>query len=250
NSWNAEAGVKQFYKFGNLSGFADIAGFRQEYENFVEFNAGQWGTSADPAENLGFKFLNTGRARVTGCDFSFAGQWKKSEDSGIDFYGGYTFSLPVTLEPDYYYYSDTTVRAYFGKVDTLIVPLSYRRTASDTTGHILKYRIQHLAKLDIEVKRKKLIGGISARYYSYMRNIDKFFYSMDELDLFDTGIASYREINNDGTFMFDCRIGYAFKENIRLSLVVNNMFNKEFSLRPLTVESPRTIALQFILKTG
>ena len=40
SGYNVELGFKQGYKFGNLQGFADIAGFYTEYKDMIEFRIG------------------------------------------------------------------------------------------------------------------------------------------------------------------------------------------------------------------
>ena len=38
--YNAELGFKQGYKFGNLKGFVDVAGFYTRYKDMIEFRFG------------------------------------------------------------------------------------------------------------------------------------------------------------------------------------------------------------------
>ena len=40
---NIEAGLKQGLKVGGFQGFVDVAGFYQQYEDFIEFTFGRWG---------------------------------------------------------------------------------------------------------------------------------------------------------------------------------------------------------------
>ncbi len=75
-SWNAEVGIKQGFKINKFYGYLDVAVFRQEYDNAIEFSFGQWGTSGDFVSDIGFKSLNTGKARVSGLDISLLGQWQ------------------------------------------------------------------------------------------------------------------------------------------------------------------------------
>lgn len=240
SSWNAEAGIKQLFKVKGFAGFLDIAGFWQEYQNFVEFNAGLWGETI--MDGFGFKFLNTGRARVTGIDISLAGQGKITENLELGIIAGYTFSKPVSLEPDSVYYTNQVSQWYS-------FDYSYKSTSSDTTQNILKYRIQNLAKLDIELKRKRFGVGVSARYYSFMRNIDNIFYDLDSPDYgFNTGVSMYREIYDHGNTIVDARVSYDLSR-FKFSLLFNNLMNSEFSLRPITIEPPRTIMFQFVYKT-
>ena len=80
------------------------------------------------------------------------------------------------------------------------------------------------------------------RYYSFMENIDKTFYDLDQTVL-PTGIERYREEHDNGSIVFDARIGYQFK-HFSIALISNNIANLEYSLRPLKVEAPRTVIVQ------
>jgi outer membrane receptor protein involved in Fe transport len=81
-----------------------------------------------------------------------------------------------------------------------------------------------------------------------MKNIDKTFYDLDEPYLLPTGIKRYRKEHDSGTHIFDTRIAYQTTKSLRVALVVANLFNKEYSLRPLKIESPRSIVIQLALK--
>ena len=41
NSWNAEVGIMQPFMAGSFRGMVDIAGYNQEFKNFIEFCVGQ-----------------------------------------------------------------------------------------------------------------------------------------------------------------------------------------------------------------
>lgn len=237
-SWNAEVGLKQLFKISKFEGFIDICGFRQEYKNYVEFNAGLWGTNTDFTKNLGYKFLNTADARVLGIDCSIMGEAKFSKDFSMGLLCGYTYSKPVCLEPNEVYYKDPHQSMVF----------DYAHTSSDTTGYILKYRFEQLAKFDIEFNYKKVTLGGSAKYYGYMRNIDKFFYNFDRPGYFQTGIKQYRQEHNKGTLVYDARISYDTKKHFKFAFIINNLLNTEYSLRPISVEAPRVTSLQIVYK--
>ena len=239
NSWNAEIGIKQLFKIGKFMGFLDVCGFWQEYQNYIEFNAGYWGTDADIKKNLGYKFLNTADARVTGIDISLIGECKVSDDFSFGLFGGYTYTHPISLDPN---------KVYYVNPNSLNTVFSYTSTSSDTIGNILKYRFEHLGKLDIEVKYKSFALGFGAKYYSFMKNIDKFFYDTDRPGFFQTGIKDYRKVNNNGSFVFDARISYNLSSHFKFALLINNFFNSQYSLRPISIESPRVTSIQLIYK--
>jgi iron complex outermembrane receptor protein len=239
NSWNTEIGIKQLFKIGKFMGFIDVCGFWQEYQNYIEFNAGYWGTDSDIKKNLGYKFLNTADARVTGLDISLIGECNISDNFSFGLFGGYTYTHPISLEPDKVYYVNPN------SVNTVF---SYSSTSSDTTAQILKYRFEHLAKIDLEAKFKSFALGLGAKYYGYMRNIDKFFYDTDRPGFFKTGIKQYRKENNSGSFVFDIRISYKLNGHFKFALLINNLLNSQYSLRPISIESPRVTSIQLIYK--
>lgn len=236
-SWNAEIGLKQGFKIGNFLGYLDAAYFVQSFEDNIEFNFGLFGPiQIDNLFGLGFSSLNIGRTRVEGLDVSLAGQGKIGK-TNISILAGYTYTLPKALEPNI----ELPVELE-GK------PLTYSKSSSDSTGNILKYRFQHLAKADIELTRGKWMLGFSYRYNSFMQNIDRIFEDLDEylgiLQQPTPGLKAYRQENNHGISVVDARIGYQLTNQIKASFVVNNLFNEEYTLRPMSIEPPRTTAVQ------
>lgn len=240
SSLSYELGFKQLFKVGKFAGMFDIAGFYENYDNYVEFNFGIYGHS-EPKNNNGFKFFNTGPARIYGIDVSAAGEGTLVKNLNMAVMVGYTYSVPEALDPNYIFYVDPYNAAQ---------SKTYLNTSSDTNGHILKYRVQSLLKADIQFTWKRFSTGVGGRYYGFMKNIDQFFY--DALGgkipgLIDTGIEKYRIVHNKGTFIVDYRISYALK-SFNFSVIVNNLLNTEFSLRPATIEAPRMTQLQVIYK--
>lgn len=238
-SWNTEIGLKQGFKINNFTGFIDVAAFWQEYQNTIEFTFGAWDKFldiyGDPTYSTGFKYLNTGNTRVRGLEVSLPGEGKISNDLKIDITGGYTYILPQALEPNKVFITDSTQRK-----------LSFNSGSTDTTNHILKYRFQHIAKIDLQLTYKSFSIGGDWRYYSFLQNIDQTFYEFE--NLMHSGLEKYRKKNNKGTHLFDARIGYNVTEKFKIAFVVNNLMNLSYSLRPLKIESPRTFALQLSLK--
>jgi iron complex outermembrane receptor protein len=232
-----EVGFKQLFRLGKFNGIVDIAGFYQHYENYVEFNFGYWGMNMQNAEkNAGFKFFNTGPARIYGIDFSAMGEGMIARNLNLSVMLGYTYSVPEALDPNYIFY----IYPYENFHDTL----TYLNTSSDTTGHILKYRVQSILKADFQLTWKKISTGFAGRYYGFMKNIDLFFY--ENLNS-TTGVNDYREKHNTGNFVLDYRVSIAVR-NFNFSLIINNFLNTEYSLRPVTIEAPRMSQFQVIYK--
>lgn len=238
-----EIGFKQGFKIKKFVGYFDMAGFHQEFYNTIEYLFGLWDQNVAPA---GFKFLNTGDTRVRGVDISLMGKADIKEDITLTILGGYTYVEPVSLTPDKIYAVDSAP----GGPQSL----SYNNTSMDSANMILKYRFRHSAKIDVDLKIKKWSGGFSVRYYGAMENIDKAFSTLEDLTRFLPQLADlyyldyWAKHKEKAVVLLDARIGYEIKKGNRLAIVVNNVFNKTYSLRPMKIESPRTVAVQYVWK--
>lgn len=243
-SYNAEIGVKQGFKIGGFKGFIDLAAFYQEYENFIEFTFGQWEAQISPENlfGLGFRSLNTGRAKITGFELSLIGEGNIGPLK-VQTLCGYTFTNPVSLTPDYVY--GTAASESFDFPDN-----TYLSTSSDNSNNILKYRLQHLVRADVEFTYNKWSLGVSGRYNSRMQNIDKIFLDLDSPEFpinVDTGINRWRDEKTTGDYVFDWRLGHQFNEKHKLAIIMNNALNREYAIRPLAIERPRTTSIQYTL---
>ncbi len=238
--WAGEIGIKQGVKISNWKGFFDIAGFINQYDNMMEFQAGVYnppGTLVSLNPNnpyfilkwFGFRSENAEKARISGIETSFTGEGKIKEVT-IQTLIGYTYMNPISLNSD----------------------KDYLKTFSDTTGYILKYRFKHMAKADVQVEYKGISCGFSIRYNSFMKNIDKVF----EEGLLNSqttgqilpGLKQYRIDNNGPSTVFDARVGYTYKEKYKVALIMNNVFNVEFTTRPGDIQAPRLTMVQLSYK--
>ncbi|HIP32722.1 MAG TPA: TonB-dependent receptor [Crocinitomicaceae bacterium] len=240
SSWNAEVGIKQGLKFGKLYGYLDIAGFWQEYQNTIEYLFGFWGNPiVDPTSIFGFKFVNTGNTRVVGLDISFSGKAKIGKKIDLTFMSGYNYIVPTTLNPDYVYAVDEIGREY-----------SYNSTSLDSTSKILKYRFLHNVKSDIEFTFfKKISIGFSTKYFSKILNMDgvieEFENSTTGPFIQDIRYMDYYQSHRFGNWIFDARISWNISKIHKIALISANITNRIYSLRPLKIEQPRTIMLQY-----
>ena len=248
SSWNAEVGLKQGLKFGKLYGYFDIAAFWQEYENTIEYLFGVWGDdqTLGPSSLFGFKFLNTGESRVLGIDVSFSGKAELSKNVGLTFMTGYNYIVPKTLSANDVYATDIFGNEY-----------SYNSTSLDSTSNLLKYRFLHNVKGDVELKiYKKISLGISVKYFSKIKNMDIAIRDFEELttnEIFGTSIQDVRYMDyynshRFGNWIFDARISWDINKLHKIALISANVTNRSYTLRPLKIEQPRTIMLQYTFK--
>ncbi|NRA48833.1 MAG: TonB-dependent receptor, partial [Phaeodactylibacter sp.] len=215
--WTAELGIKQGFRVSNFEGFLDFAVFRSRYFDMMEFNI------------VGFSFqaINIGDTQIDGFEVTAAGR-------------GEIFGLPVSLLAGYTY-----VDPRFESFDTTRAQTGADRTQgqinannSSSTDNILKYRSQHLFKLDLQADYKKASLGIETFYNSRIEAIDAAFL------LIFNGLRNFREENDGGFTVVNLRGSYQITPSMKLSLLLNNMFNELYSPRPGIMEAPRNLTMR------
>ncbi len=252
--WSGEIGLKQLFKVGHWKGMLDVAGFIMHYNDMIEFTFGQWDlpSSPDPLENffgIGFKCVNIGETRISGAEISLVGDGKIGPVD-VSILGSYTRANPIILNPDSTYYEYVNALGETAEIN-------YNNSSYDTTGHILKYRHEHLLKFDINLEYKSIMTGLSVRYNSLMKNMDAVFGSGlfneyggadDNPTIISLGILESRERMLDGDWIFDWRIGGHINENISLSFIIDNLLNREYQNRPADLGPPRTYTIKLSAK--
>jgi outer membrane receptor protein involved in Fe transport len=206
-------------------------------------------------DKAGFKSQNVGKARINGIDASISGTGKMGPIN-VSTLIGFTYTNPIYLN-------------YDPKVDTLGIE----------GLKVLKYRNQQLFKADIQLDYKKLSIGWSTRFYSYMENVDRRFeqsilheyndipngVNWDEIPstYIIPGLKEYRASHKNTTYVtigdyeiakwsgdwiHDARISYQVSKAVKASVIVNNILNAEYSLRPGDVRPPRMFLFQLMIR--
>lgn len=226
---NTEIGIKQGYKIGGFKGFADVSVFQMTLTDMMEFSFGNW--DPNTGLGLGFKSINAGVGKVSGFEFETMGEGKLG-NTHWQLLGGYTYTRPSVVNPDYIYARDS---AGF--------QLNFINTRNDT-NNLMKYRFQHLVRADIQCGWKNLEFGLSYRYNSRMTNIDGAF-TKGILSFFITGIQ--RSMDRLGSaHIFDARVAYKFSDRWKLNAQATNLLNREFVGRPCDLRPPRSFQLQAV----
>jgi outer membrane receptor protein involved in Fe transport len=99
--------------------------------------------------------------------------------------------------------------------------------------------------MDVHVTAPRWFAGFSARYQSQLDNFDQAFLQFEEYGFVQWGVGDWLAEHPRQPWVFDLRVGVPLAEAHRISLVVNNVFNAEYSLRPLVMESPRLTQLMY-----
>ena len=248
--WSAEIGIKQGFKIKNFQGYLDLSGFLTQYTDMMEFMFGFYnldGADITDAElaavvqangfgvlanYLGARSNNIQNANIPGFEASIVGQGDIG-DFTISTLAGYTYINPTAIDPD----------------------SAYLATFSDPDSETLKYRNKHMAKIDFQVDYKKVAFGASIRYTSFMANVDKAFTEALPGVVIDgapveilPGYGPYRDARRTGDIVCDARLSFGVTKSSRLSLLMTNVFNREYSNRPANVLPPRTVICQYALK--
>lgn len=239
--WNAELGLKKTFRNNQWKGYADLAIFAMEYNNMVEFAFNMYNVNG--ADQLGFKTVNTAKARIAGLELS--GQLEgKVGNVGLRFFGGYTYSFPgdLTTNPaqsDWGTYLGNAVRGMTSRPDS-------------TLGtSILRYRTLHNVRLDVEAGYRGFTFGVAANYNSATVRVDDLFMKRGTygplLDLvgIPLGLDKYLADHADGDWIFDFRLGYAVSPKGQLTFNVQNATNREWAMRPGRMNPTRLFSVKY-----
>lgn len=209
--WSAEVGIKQGFSMSGFNGYLDVAAFRTEYQDMMEFNL----------ILLSFQSVNIGDTEIKGLDITLGGNGSLF-GLQTSVLGGYTYIDPKFVEFD----PSPSIpgKATQGQINA---------NNSSLKENVLKYRSRHNFKIDLESKWKRISVGVASFYNSHVEAIDAAF------QLIIKGITPYREANNNGYNIYNFRTGYSFNEHFKLSLILNNAFNKEVLIRPGLLDAPR-----------
>lgn len=220
SGWTAELGFKQGLKLGKWKGMFDVAGFIQEYENMIEFafDSLQIVDLFAGDISLGFTGTNVDQSRITGIETSIMGQGKIGPVK-TSILAGYTFLNPINLGVD----------------------------ISDSTyiegDEILKYRFNHLFKANLQLEWKSFGLGLAYRFNSQINNVDEVFVGqLFGVDLIP-GVIDFRAANQHGNDILDVNASYDIK-GVKLSFIIKNALNEEYTSRPAFPQAPRTYMFQ------
>jgi outer membrane cobalamin receptor len=216
HGWSAELGIQQGVERGAWRGYADLALFWTEYKDMIEFTFGVYPPGPDDPptfDDVGFKALNIGTARINGVDGKLSAEGIAGPFELL-FSGGYTFMNPV--DPSY-------------------------------QDSILKYRRKHLLKGDLEVSIWKFFTGFNFQYNSRMVNVDEAFLDPLVGNLLLPGFPEYWEEHSSAYSLLDLRLGWNVTERLRITGIIRNALNVEYLGRPGDIGSPRSITLQLHL---
>lgn len=273
--YSAEIGLKQGFKIGNnVVGYADVAGFWNQYQNMMEFMFSAFGPASPPTYGAGFSSQNIGDARILGVDFAVGAQ-ATVKDVQFSVLAGYTYINTKALNWD-------KPLTLFNSVGDTIKPndpnallglgsssynfsnmpaggdssvLTYGMLSS-SKSNMLKYRPTHQFKLIFGVVHKKFDVQLDYQFIAYQKNIDYAFvspfFSNYVPQLFGVnsfkGLKEYRDAKEakgySGDNIVNISLGYKPVEAFKIAFIIKNVANWEWMARPGMFQAPRSYTLQ------
>ncbi len=240
--WSMEVGYKRLFKGGAFDGYVDVALFNMDYWNLSELLFGYHGipNTALDISQIGFKTVNISRGRIAGFEVSSYMNWNNGVVP-MRLWGGYTYTYPGDLDS-----IAAKNMSYFGNLIQ-----AFYNVDDELAATILRYRSLHTARFDLEMNYKPITVGFAANYNGYMHQIDNVFIGKGVYgELLESliggelipGFSDYRDETKEegGTWVFDVRTTVRLGKHIRFSFIINNAFNKEYSIRPGRLNAPRS----------
>lgn len=263
--WSGEIGIKQGFKINNFKGYIDASAFITQYTDMMEFIFGLYDSEGNDLSQdyntfdslltvggptqiesnlnnlFGARSTNIQNANIPGFEINIVGQGDLTDELSFTTLAGYTYINPIAVNPD----------------------SAYLATFSNPEYPTLKYRNNHMVKIDFQVDYKKIAFGLSTRYTSLMQNIDGILETDNIVitvvhptlgpsslptgqNILD-GYGDYRAARMTGDLVFDARLAFNINKKSKLSLLMNNVLNREYTNRPGNVMPPRTILWQYSL---
>lgn len=253
--WGYELGVKQGITINKWKGFLDFNVFWNEYQDFVEYRLGLYppdGVTPNLEDHLGLKPLNVEKARVAGFEGSIFGKGKIG-DFEIRTLAGYTYNYPGNLETDpeqqnLGVFLGNAVEGIFTRIQDT-VDLAGALRGDSVTSSLLNFRTRHLVKGDIEVFYKDFSLGFTTYYGSFPERVEALYF------LAVPSLGTYVDEHQRGDWVHGLRASWKWRDQekerdkMKVSLIIKNLTNHTYALRPAKMEGPisATLQLRFFL---
>jgi iron complex outermembrane receptor protein len=226
--WNAEIGIKKQMYIDAWKGYADFALYVTDYYDMTEFTFGFY--DYEGLSVAGFKSLNTSRARLGGFECTIHGTGQIFSNN-FTFLGGYNYVYPADLSAD----------SSYGDWNIFTNNFFHGITHNDSVflNTVLKYRFRHMMRFYAAYDIKKWNIGTDVNYFSAMDNVDAIF------QFFIPELTEYLAEHEQGDWIFDLRLGYTFGQQQKIQILVKNITNRMYALRPAKYDPPRSFAVQY-----
>ncbi|MEO0581691.1 MAG: TonB-dependent receptor [Bacteroidota bacterium] len=238
--YSAEVGFRQGFATkgpkSSIKGYLDIAAFRMQYEDMVEFGVSPSNTF-DPLSgnfDVGFSSINVADARITGAELTglFAGQFG---DAFVNLSGGIMYIDPQNLNPAP---PDSQVDLSQGDGDVLNL---FNGNKVDRPS-FLKYRQNWTIRASLSVGYGPVSLTGNYRYKSFTETIDQY------LLVVIPDLREFRTFYPEGTTVLDLILNWDVNPTHQISFIVNNALNEEYTVIPGFLAPQRKFTIQYRLQ--
>ena len=239
--YTAEAGIRQLFKFGeNWKGFVDIAAFKMDFRNMVEFYVDN--NQFVKGGNLAFNAQNLSRATITGLEASTVTAGKIGAVT-LNLTAGVTYMIPedkngnpdINGEDNAAKFIEQLLLAQFNNRVNPNNPIP----APADNPTFLKYRTKWMSRTSLDLGYKRLIFTLNHRYLSHMVNIDKVFL------VALSGAIDFRKYDTNGFNVFDLIVAYT-KGPSTVSFHAFNLMNELYATLPgAAIGEQRSFVVQY-----
>lgn len=229
-SW--ELGVKQGIAVRKFKALLDLAYYQMHFDQMTEFLFAQWGEFKSFSDlGLGFKAINAGKTKVSGMELSsvFQQSFRRAKLEGFI---GYNYAKGISLEPE-----KVIANGFYGTA------LSYASSSSTSEGNVLKYRPKHSLKADLMYRFNGFSLGYGVSWQSAIANIDTAFIS-PPISFIVPGVDSAMKMDLTAFVLHNIRFGYSVNSRLNLNIIISNLANKEYMIRPADLGPPRSVRFQ------
>ena len=230
--WTAEVGIRQLLKWNRVMASIDLAVFRMQFRDMVEF----WVVPDQVGRVPGFPFRtqNLSNARIDGIELGVQGRWQMATNWAMTWQGGITYIEPIDNDGR----ADQDGDARYQEI--ILRGVFFNEPDRPRT---LKYRNKTLIRFTPTLEWKQLSLGVNYSYNGPMINVDKVFLQPDLLP----GVFDFRQLNNSGWHILDLIFTLHQKKRGSWSISVFNLLNEEYMTIPGTLGMQRSYALQWKL---
>ena len=237
SGYSLEAAFRQGYQVGagktKASGYLDVALFRMDYNDMVEF-----GTTGFTASGATFTSVNVSRARIDGIELTTLNQAQLGKFN-VALSGGITWTDPQNLNAvDSANQINLAQYEYPRQLINAIIDLTNPELQDQPA--VLKYRPRRLLRVSSSVGygRVGLTGNL--RYRSFIESVDQYLFVVVN------DLAAFRDLHPNGDWVLDLIAAWEIDASSQLSLTVDNVTNTEYLVVPGYLAPQRSFTLQYL----
>ncbi|MGQ9863476.1 MAG: TonB-dependent receptor [Bacteroidia bacterium] len=247
--YSAELGIRQYLKVGEtFKGFVDVAAFRMEFKDLVEFVVNSKALLSNLYPGLPFSAVNISRAYIQGVEPIIGLRWEKGKwYSNLS--GGLTLIDPVNRDGLKELDSLNNAQGGYEVLNAILLnptdPKSREYKLANDQSYTLPFRNRLLIRGVWEIGWSGLSLTTNYRYASSITNVNKIFFLLGAfannqlagLDAFFRGYAS------KSYHVFDFILSWE-TSRVRYSFHIFNAFNTIYSTIPGILAEQRNFAVQ------